>query len=215
MIRTAAVLCFKSALLAATLAIAGCSLFVPWNVVYSGDGTYEAVRGSQGRDQVRLVPLPLDRSSSACSTITHLGPEQEWTVAVRLEPDDGDVLDLVNRLWDKKKHKLKSQYIPQSTLRLTLTDESNKLLFSVSGPLEQWEWSANRATRSGRGEEYESSPGTWQFRRFDVGPDEAWGTSFTPRFSGTYSLCYTITNPAPMAKGVTPWLTVERYFGFL
>src|SRR5689334_8280118 len=129
--RSAVTRCSKLALFAAVLTTAGCSLFIPWSAVYSGDGTYETVRAAGGRDQVGLVRLPLDRSSSACSTIRHLGPKEEWTVAVRVEPNDGDF----NRLWDEKKYKLKSQYIPQATLRLTLTDESNRLLFSVSGPL--------------------------------------------------------------------------------
>lgn len=185
--------------------VAGCSLL--WRMQYTGDGTY-AIR--DGAYQVRLTSLPLDRNASGCSTITHLvGPDSEWMVVIRVEPTDGDV----HRLYGDRG--LRPEFVPRASIRLTLSDESNNQLFSVSGPLNLWEWDGSRAIRRGRGEEYQSEPGAWQFRRFDVGPDGAWGTSFRPRFSGRYTLCYTVVEPVPMAKGTVAWLAVESYTGFL
>jgi hypothetical protein len=205
MSRSTVTICLRMAPLIAASMVAGCSL--AWRAMYTGDGTY-AIR--DGAYQVRLTSLPLDRNASGCSTITRLlGPDREWTVVIRVEPIEGDV----HRLYDNQG--LRSEFVPRSNVRLTLSDESNNQLFSVSGPLNLWEWGGNRAIRRGRGEEYQSQPGAWEFRRFDVGPDGAWGTSFQPRFSGRYTLCYTVIDPAPLPKGTVVWLAVESYTGFL
>ena len=200
----------RTGIIAVTLtgALAGCSLFVPWGSIYSGSGTYE--RGN-GMFQVRLTRLPLDRVSSGCSTLSSLGPDWEWTAVVLVEATDGNL----QPLYVDKTSKLQPKYVPLANLELSLVNETRKQLFSTSAPLNTWEWNWNRAVRRGRGEEYQSSPGTWQFRRFDVGPDGAWGTSFTPRFSGIYTLCYRVIDPAPIPPGTTVWLTVETYLGSL
>jgi hypothetical protein len=122
----------------------GCSLFVPWASIYSGDGTYE--RG-YGMFQVRLTQLPLDRSSSGCSTLSNLGLGGFGTAAIRVEPTDGEL----ESLYGDKTYTLKPGYVPHANLELSLTNEKREQLFLTSAPLNTWEWSWNRAVRRGRG----------------------------------------------------------------
>jgi hypothetical protein len=110
---------------------------------------------------------------------------------------------------------LRKEFVPEAAISLTLTDDDNRTIFSVTGPLKDWTWNWNFAYREGRGEEYQSAPGTYQFRRFNVGPDESWGSHFTPRYSAKYSLCYKIDHAAPTPQGTTAMLTVEAYMGSL
>jgi hypothetical protein len=173
-----------------------------------GDGEYRKDRGTW---QVRLLEIPLDRSASKCATLLNLGPDWEWTVGVRVEPTGGTVDQMV----EIGTSHLRKEFVPQASVALTLSDESNQTIFSVSGPLKDWTWNWNYAYRDGRGEEYQSAPGTYRFRRFDVGPDESWGSHFTPRYSARYSLCYTVERPAPIPQGTVPLLTVETHPGSL
>jgi hypothetical protein len=159
----------------------------------------------------------LDHVDSGCSTLSHLGPDWEWWVAIRVEPIEGgaNMYNGSEKLTDRETATLRPRFVPRANIELTLTNEAHERLFTVSGPLDEWKWNWNRAIKEGRGEEYQSGPGTWEFRRFDVGPDQAWGTSFVPQFYERYSLCYKIIAPARPAPETAVWLVVETYPGSL
>ncbi len=161
--------------------------------------------------QVRLMEIPTDRTGSKCAKLSHLGPDWEWVVGVRLEALDGNT----DRLFTPGTSHLKSDLVPRANILLTLTNDTDQIVFSQSGPLNKWTWNWNYGYWNGRGEEYQSAPHTYNFRRFDVGPDEGWGSHFTPRYLTTYSLCYTILELAPTPSGTAVWLTVETYLGSL
>jgi hypothetical protein len=188
--------------------VGGCALFVPWSQLYSGSGVH--VKG-RGMYQVRILEVPLDRPSFGCATLSQLGPEWEWVVGINVEAVEGET----DRMYTADTYKLKSSFVPRANIELILLNEARETVFSVSGPLNEWDWNWNRARREGSGEQFKSAPGTYSFRRFDVGPDGGWGSSFTPRFSATYSLCYRVIEPAPIPLGTAVWLTAETYWGSL
>jgi len=163
-----------------------------------------------GMYQVRVLQVPLDRASSSCATLSGLGPEEEWVAGIRVEAVDGDT----DRLYASGDYKLKANLVPRANIELSLLNETRETVFSVSGPLNEWVWNWNHGYQEGRGEEYKSAPGTYRFRRFNVGPDGGWGSSFTPRYSASYSLCYKVVDPAPTPLGTAVWLTVETYWSF-
>ena len=195
--------------LVAVFAIAsGCSLVIPWSRMYAGDGSY--IKG-HGMYQVRLGVIQVDRLGSQCFKLAHLGPRWEWVAGLRLEPTAGSA----ERFFKPETTTLKPEVVPRSDLRLSLVNASRQEVFSVAGPLDRWSWNGNHAFRDGRGEEYESAPHTYSFRRFEVGPDGGWGSRFTPAYSSTYTLCYQVTAMAPAPPGATVTLTVETYLGSL
>jgi hypothetical protein len=190
------------------VALSACSLITPWATLYSGDGAYLK---RPGMYQLRLSEVSLDRPNSKCASFSNLGPDWEWNVGIRLEQADGNSADMF--VGDTSQ--LKPELIPRARLALRLSDDSNREVFAVSGPLNDWKWNWNRGYLEGRGEEYRSAPGTYRFRRFDVGPDQSWGSNFTPRFSAKYTLCYTVTQAAPVIPRAVAVLTVETYLGSL
>jgi hypothetical protein len=193
-------------LCAAAATLTGCSLFVPWKHLYSGAGTYVKDRGLY---QVRLGTIPLDRSGAQNLRIESLGPGWEWDVGFRVEAAREGV-EVLSELG-----KLRSEFVPKAVVKLTLTNERRQTVFSQTARLDALDWLRNRAAIRGEGREYQPPSGGWRFQRFDVGPDEGWGSSFTPRYSAQYILRWEVLEPAPLPEDVEVWLTAETYLGSL
>lgn len=190
----------------AVATLSGCSLFVPWGHLYAGAGAYEKKGGLY---QVRLGTIPLGRTGAQNLRIENLGPGWEWDVGFRVEA----VREGVEVLSESEE--LRAEFLPKALVKLTLTNERRQTVFSRTARLDALDWLRNRAAVRGEGREYEVSPGTWAYRRFDVGPDKGWGTSFTPRFSGQYVLRWEVIEPAPLPADVEVWLTAETHTGSL
>jgi len=173
----------------------GC-LLLPWGRIYSGDGRYET---TPGMHQIRLGIISLAQPGSQDFTLRRMGPGWQWNIGFRVEPH-------------RSPPDLEASFLPKAVVRLTLTNERHERVFSEEGRLSDWRWNRNHAWQTGKGEDYQVSPGNYSFRRFDAGPDDGWGTTFTPRASGVYTLRCEVLEPSPIPPETDVWLVAETYW---
>jgi hypothetical protein len=176
---------------------------VPWPRLYSGDGHYSR----NGTYRVKLGSVDLDRPGTTTFRIANLGPAWDWNVGFRIEPRPESVVDL----YLPGTTRLRPELVPRSEVTLELiTGET--VVFSARGPLDSWSWTWNHAAKSGTGEEYQSDPTTYRYRRLGIGPHRGWGSHFTPRFGSEYTLRVTVERAEPVDQSTHAWVVVESYW---
>ncbi|MFA6955468.1 MAG: hypothetical protein WC538_06305 [Thermoanaerobaculia bacterium] len=96
---------------------------------------------------------------------------------------------------------------PISTVvRLTLTDEQSRVIIDEVGPLDKWTWSGSPhhaeafVYRQGEGRDVPLPDGSVGFEALGVKPDEGFGSAFSPRPEGVYSLQIEVVNEDPRAS---------------
>jgi hypothetical protein len=59
------------------------------------------------------------------------------------------------------------------------------------------------------------APGAVREERFPIGPDDSWGTYFTPRRGARYTVDFAVVTPDVKLDGVEAHLTVDAVVGCL
>ncbi|HYC88693.1 MAG TPA: hypothetical protein VEO54_05745 [Thermoanaerobaculia bacterium] len=148
-------------------------------VLYSGDGTYRRYAG-ETTFQVAFPPIDLTRPGRYSFRFTRLAPPMHYTVGFRVPERTG--LD--------------------AQVSMQLQNERGEMVFRHARRLSEWNWLQDRATIDGAITEVPIGGGSVRIERLGAGPDDGWGTHFTPRFSGTYTLTIVVeragTSPAPL-----------------
>lgn len=183
-------------------------------VDYRGDGTLSRRRAPawfcQDEFDVALGPVDLSRPVHLRRILDGL-PPGEYTVgfrvrALRSEPS-GSAID---------------RRSPNPHVALRLENERGEGVISLLDPLAEWRWSGARATaneayvhRTGAATEVRAGPSTTQWRRDGVGADDGWGSYFTARRAGRYTLALDIAEPVADAERFEVELEVRRVVGCL
>jgi hypothetical protein len=107
---------------------------------------------------------------------------------------------------------------PAARIRLTLVDERGRTVIGRQESLRDWIVrrtldDADHAFLYQRGTEAEIAvaPGQVRVERFPIGPDESWGTSFTPRRQARYTLHFVVEEPDPLLRDLDVHLELRAY----
>jgi hypothetical protein len=101
-------------------------------------------------------------------------------------------------------------------IALELTNERNEVVIADTSSLGGWTWSPLCSTgtgflwRAGR-LEWIDTPGKTRAQSVGVGPDQGWGSEFTPRRRARYRLTLTVLDPSPPVTG--PSIRLVMYGG--
>lgn len=109
---------------------------------------------------------------------------------------------------------------PAVAIALTLRDETNRIVLARHEHLSEWrrkfaDGAPGHANLYQVGTEIEVpvGPGAVRVERFPVGPDESWGTYFTPRRGARYTLHFSVEEPDATLAGVEARLQVNGISG--
>lgn len=92
-----------------------------------------------------------------------------------------------------------------AVVRFTLTDERSRVIIDETAPLNEWTWSGSPhepaafVYRGGASRDVPMSGGYVNPQPVGVKPDQGWGTYFTPRSDGRYTLRIEVLKEDPLA----------------
>jgi len=159
---------------------------------HKGDGRYtdKGASTAHNRFELDLGLVDLERSGRSEYRFSDL-PSDEFTFGLRLTAPHGERL----------------RHLPKATVRMTLLNERDEVVFDVSGELINWVRSegANEWFVYLRGiqKEVPVAQGKTRLERISFGPDGGWGTYVSPRANGTYRLAFeTVKADVSMSKFV-------------
>jgi hypothetical protein len=111
---------------------------------------------------------------------------------------------------------------PAPAVTLTMTNELGEQVYSTSSRLADWSWSGGRdehdrafVYKIGVATEVRVDPHTTQGRREGVGADGGWGSYFTARHGGRYTIALDVDQPDPDAMMFDVDLEVHGVVGCL
>lgn len=180
-------------LLAVALFFAYIFVWFSSGALFSGDGKYR--RGVEGAAfQVQFPPIDLSRPGRYSFSFTRLAPPMGYSVGLRLydRPDEPSAL-------------------PSAVVAITLSNERGELVFAQKRRLSDWNWRRNMAVINGRSVEVPIGGGSVRIQNLDIGPDGGWGTHFTPRWRGRYTLTLEVLQPDPAAARLVVRPVIEGY----
>ncbi|TLY51411.1 MAG: hypothetical protein E6K53_07200 [Gammaproteobacteria bacterium] len=179
---------------------------------YTGDGTFVAHAAPspicQDGYTVDLGAIDLTRPNELSLRLEGL-PAIEATIGI--------VLSVKNAQGSRAD-------VPRTTalIQLTLRDDLGHIVLSRHERLSEWIGSVGLDSPSQvylyqRGTQIEVAlaPGTVRVERFPLGPDNSWGTYFTPRRGARYTLHFAITEPDVSLADVQARLQVNGMAGCL
>lgn len=161
---------------------------------YSGDGKLTDDRFSPSQ-RFSVALGRVDMSRAAVQTFRLAGlPTRDFVLGFQVS----DPRPASEPLYDSR---------PISTMvRMTLTDETARIVVDESRPLNEWVWSGSPRERTsfvylqGLSRDVPVSDGVVSPQPIGLKSDAGWGTSFTPRRDGRYVLRVEILNGDPRAK---------------
>ena len=184
-------------------ALGGCAMSLMHYDGYRGDGTFTPVAALSVlcRDGYTVDLGAIDLSAPGEITRTLQGlPSVEAVIGLAVERK-GDAKD--------SREVFGGQQRPAAAIELTLRDAAGHIVLSRREALTQW--IGSRAPDNPaqvflyqRGTETETpvAPGTVRLERFPIGPDDSWGTYFTPRRGARYTLHFAVQGPDAAANDV-------------
>jgi hypothetical protein len=101
----------------------------------------------------------------------------------------------------------------RARVAIELTNERREVVIADTSSLGGWTWSPRCSTgtgflwRAGRSE-WDDTLGKVRARAVGVGPDQGWGSEFTPRLRGRYRLTLIVLDPSPPVAGPSIRLVV-------
>jgi hypothetical protein len=205
---------FVVAALVLPLALSGCGARLMNYRGYSGDGRFvpHAAPSSICADgyTIELGAVDLAAVGEAAFRLEGL-PSMEATLGLAMTipqgPPGGGPADL-------------SIPRPAATVALTLRDEGGRIVLSRHERLSEWTRSFPYGTPAhaylyqvGTEIEVPVGPGSVRVERFPVGPDESWGTYFTPRRGARYTLHFAVEEADPTLAGADARLQVNGVTG--
>jgi hypothetical protein len=201
--------------LALPLALCGCGPRLMNYRGYSGDGRFvpHAAPSSICADgyTIELGTVNLAATGEAAFRLEGL-PQMEATLGLEMALPGGVPGGFAERELPR----------PAATIALTLRDENGRIVLSRHERLSEWRrnfayGASSKAYLFQVGTEVEVSvgPGTVRVERFPVGPDESWGTYFTPRRGARYTLHFAVEEADPSLAGVDTMLQVNGATGCL
>jgi len=98
-----------------------------------------------------------------------------------------------------------------AVVAITLRNEHGEVVFAQKRRLTDWTWRRNLAVINGGSIEVPIGGGSVRIENQGVGPDGGWGTHFTPRWSGRYTLILEVLQPDPEAAGLVVHPVIEGY----
>ena len=96
-------------------------------------------------------------------------------------------------------------------IAIALRNERGEIVFDQKRRLADWNWRRNLALINGESFEVPIGGGSVRVQNRGVGPDGGWGTHFSPRWEGRYSLAFEIVQPDPDAAGLIVRPVIEGY----
>jgi len=175
-------------------------VFVWFNegLFFSGDGKYQ--RGVDGAAfQVEFPAVDLSRPGRYTFNFTRLAPPMGYAVGVRVFDGRRD---------------LPSEARPSAVVSMTLRNERGELVFQQKRRLSEWDWRRNMAVIRGQTDEVPIGGGSVRIENRGVGPDGGWGTYFTPRWSGRYTLAVEVLEADPAAARLLAHPVIEGYMAW-
>lgn len=192
--------------IALSLSLTGCSPRLVGYRDYHGDGAFNAQPATSvacpDRYTVDLGPLAMSQTEEVRYELKGL-PSIESVIGVAVT-----LPDAAGARW------------PVAQIALTLRDDKGTIVLARHEALADWTRSYALADPAHvflyqRGTEVEvaTGPGIVRVERFPIGPDDSWGTYFTPRRGASYTLHWAITTPDAGVAGGTARLQVRGVAG--
>lgn len=94
---------------------------------------------------------------------------------------------------------------------MQLHNERGEMVFRHSRRLSEWNWLRDLAAIDGSTTEVPIGGGSVRIELLGVGTDGGWGTHFTPRFSGTYTLTIVVERPKTGTAPLLAYPVIEGY----
>lgn len=167
-----------------TLGVVACFLLIDPAIAHEGDGKFvdRGATTAHNRFQLDLGPIDLERAGTREFRFSAL-PKAEYTFGLRLRPALGEQL----------------RHVPNATVRMTLVNEKNQVVFTIEENLTEWvrSESHNEWFLYSRGPQ-EALPGpggSTTLKKVGVGPDGGWGTYVVPRSEAVYRLTVETVKP--------------------
>jgi hypothetical protein len=159
--------------------------------LYSGDGEYRTGQGA-ATFQVTFHAIDPSKRGRSVFNFTRLGPSLNYTVGLTLVDRNRKSIAFDNAgPSDRAKN-----FLPDVVVRIQLVNERGETVFQHVRPLSEWDWLRHMARIDEQIVEVPIGGGSVQIQRVGVGPDEGWGTDFTPRWFGRYTLTIEVLEPA-------------------
>ena len=202
----------RSILLACALALGACGLRLTRYAGYHGDGTFTPIPAPAAICQdgytVDLGAIDLTHAGSYDYTLAGL-PSIEAIVGIALTRAAASDAD---------------RYVPRphAEIELTLRRADGQIVLARNESLERWTASVALAEPSAillyrRGGEFDVpvAPGSARAERFPIGPDDSWGTYFTPPRDARYALHFSVATPDAELHDVAAHLQIDAVVGCL
>jgi len=183
--------------------------FVAWfnsGIFYSGDGVYRRDSGVAAF-QVEFPPVDLTRPGRSTFRFTRLAPEMSYVVGLRISGRVGHALATD----EYGRRDLSPGQRPDGKVLIQLRNENCEIVFRESRFVPEWDWLRTMASIRGESREVPIGGGSVTFEWLNVGPDHGWGTHFTPRFLGRYTLDIVVEQPSTNAGRFVVHPVIEGY----
>jgi len=198
---------------AMSVLLAGCGMRLTHYAGYRGSGTFTAQTAPawicQDGYTVDLGSVDLGATGESNYELAGLPPiESTIGLAVARNAPDGEDGEVI------------AAHRPQAFVELTLRDANGHIVLSRRERLTQWIASRriddpDHAYLFQRGTEAEIAvaPGVVRVERFPIGPDDSWGTYFTPRRDARYALHFAVEEPDDGVRDLDVRLQVRAVVG--
>lgn len=174
--------------------------------LFHGDGQYRTGVG-EAAFQVAFPIVDLSRPGQYRYTFTRLGPSLDYSAGFRILDRGGNAVNLD----EYGRPDLPSANHPAAVVEMSLTNERHEKVFREVRRLSDWNWLRNMAEVNSKIVEVPIGEGSVRIERIGVGPDGGWGTHFTPRWLGRYTLEVKVLEPDPRAANLRAEPVIEGY----
>jgi hypothetical protein len=174
--------------------------------LYSGDGEYRRGVGETAF-QVAFPPIDISKTGRHRYKFTRLGPSLNYAVGLRFMDSQKRPVQMD----EYGRPDLKVSQRPGAVVAVALTNERHEQVFSHKRRLTEWSWLRNMAEIDEKIIEVPIGGGSVRIERVGVGPDDGWGTHFTPRWFGKYELEIQVVEADKQAAALPATPVIEGY----
>lgn len=174
--------------------------------LYSGDGEYRRGVG-EAAFQVAFRPIDISKPGRHRYRFTRLGPSLNYSVGLRFTDSQKHPIQMD----EYGRPDLKVSQRPSAIVAIALTNERREQVFSHKRRLTEWSWLRNMAEIDEKIIEVPIGGGSVRIERVGVGPDDGWGTHFTPRWFGKYELEVQVVEADERAAALLATPVIEGY----